>query len=61
MHIPVSRLHRVKCRTEVVNNPTQSLETCKMLKTILSELKFVKISESVVPQQTLFQHEIGYV
>ena len=35
--------HRVKCRTEVVNNLSRSLETCKVLKNILSKLKFIKI------------------
>jgi len=34
--------HRVKCRTEAVNILSRSLETCKMLKIILSKLKFIK-------------------
>ena len=51
--------HRVKCRTETVSNLSRSIETCKMLKIILSKLKFIKISESVIPHQTLFQHQHG--
>jgi len=31
-----------------------------MLK-IIFEAKFIKISESVMPHQTLFQHQHGYV
>ena len=30
-------------------------------KIILSKLIFIKISESVMPHQTLFQHQLGYV
>jgi len=36
-----SILHRVKCRTEAVNHLSRSLETLKMLKNILSKLKFI--------------------
>ena len=34
--------HMVKCWTEAVNNLSQSLETCTMLKIILLKLKFIK-------------------
>jgi len=51
--------HMVKCRREA-DNLSRSIETCKMLKIILSKLKFIKISESVIPHQTLFQHRFGY-
>jgi len=53
--------HSVKCRTKVVNNLSRSLETCKMLKIILSRLKRIKILESVIPHQTVFQHQLSYV
>ena len=45
--------HRVKCRTEAVNNLSRPLETWKMLKLILSKRKLIKISESVLPHQTV--------
>jgi len=32
-----------------------------MLKSILSKGKMYKLTESVIPHQTLFQHELGYV
>jgi len=32
-----------------------------MLKIILSKLKFYKLPESVIPYQTLFQHQLGFV
>jgi len=35
--------HRLKCRTEAVNNPSRSLEICKMLNIILSKIKFINI------------------
>jgi len=47
--------HKVKCHTEEVNHLSRSLETCKMLKIILPKLNFMKISESVIPHQTLFK------
>jgi len=47
--------------TETVNNLSRSMETCKMLKIILSKLKLKKTSDSVIPHQTLFQHQLGYV
>jgi len=50
----------VKCRTEAVNNLLRPLETCKMLKIILSKRKLIKISESVVPHETLFQRQLGF-
>jgi len=40
---------------------TTALETSKMRKIMLSKLKFIKISESVMPHQTLFQHQLGHV
>jgi len=53
--------HEVKSQTEAVNNLLWSIETCKMLKIIVSKQKFTKLSESVIPHQTLFQHQLGYV
>jgi len=53
--------HRVKCCTEAVNNLPWSIETWKMLKFILSKLKSIKISESVIPHQTLLRHQFDYV
>jgi len=38
----------VKYRTEVVNNLSRCLESCKMLKIMLVKLKVIKISESVI-------------
>jgi len=52
--------HRVKCRTEAVNNLSRPQETCKMLKIILSKRKLIKISESVVSHETLFQRPLGF-
>ena len=46
--------HRVKFRTEAVDNLWRHLETCKMLKIILSKLKLIKI------HLTLFQHQLGF-
>jgi len=48
--------HRVTCRTDAVNNLSRSLENH-----FLSKLIFIKISESVIPHQTLFQPQLGYV
>jgi len=54
--------HRVKCRAEAVNYLSRCPETHKMLKIVLSKLEFIKkISETVTPHKTLFQHKIGYV
>jgi len=41
-HLSYSIPHRVKCRAEAVNNLSRSLETCNILKIILSQLKFKK-------------------
>jgi len=37
-----STQHRADCRTEAVKHLTRYLESCKMLKFILSQLKFIK-------------------
>jgi len=52
--------HKVKCPTEPVNNLSRPLETCKMLKIILPKLKLIKISESVIPLEYPFQHQLGF-
>jgi len=52
--------HRVRCWTEAVNKLSRPLEIWKMIKIILSKRKLTKISESVIPHQTLFQHQFGF-
>ena len=52
--------HRVKCQTEAVKNLSRPLETWKMLKIILSKRTLIKISDSVIPHQTLCQHQFGF-
>jgi len=52
--------HRVKCRMEAVNNLSRPLESWKMLKISLSKQTLIKISESVIPHETLFQHQFGF-
>ena len=44
---------RVKCRTKAVNHLSRSK--------IFNEAKIYKLTESVIPHQALFQHELGYV
>jgi len=44
---------RVKCRTKAVNHLSRSK--------IFIEAKIYKLTESVIPHQALFQHELGYV
>jgi len=44
---------------EAVNNLSRLQETCKMLKIILSKLKLIKISESVIAHEIPFQHQLG--
>jgi len=53
--------HTVKCQTEAVNNLSRSIETYKILKISCSKLEFIKISESVIPHQTLFQHQFAMI
>jgi len=43
---------------EAVNNLSRLQETCKMLKIILSKLKLIKISESVIAHEIPFQHQM---
>ena len=47
--------HKVKCRTDAVNNLSRSLEN------YFIEANIYKISESVIPHHTLFQHQLGYL
>jgi len=57
---PLIRPCSVQCRTEADSTLSRSVETCKMLKVIISKQRFIKISESVTPHQILFQHQLGY-
>jgi len=57
--VKITDTTQVTCRTEAVNL-SRSLETCKMLKIILSKRKRTKLLQSVIPYQTLFQYQLGF-
>ena len=52
--------HKVKCRTAAVKIFTVSTNL-KNDKNYLIEAKLYKLTESVIPHQTLFQRQLGYV
>jgi len=45
---------------KLLNNLSRTLETCRMLEIILSKRKLIKILESLIPHQTLFQHQLCF-
>jgi len=53
--------HRVKCRTEAVKHLFAVSRNLKNAKNYIIEAKIYKLTESAIPHQTLFQHQLGYV
>jgi len=60
-HLTYSISHGVKCRTEADKNLSRSLETCKMLKIILSKLKFIKYQNQWHHTKLCFNINLAYV
>ena len=52
---------RIKSRTEAVKHLFAVSKNLKNAKNYFIEVKIYKLTESVIPHQTLFQHQLGYV